>query len=100
MAKLQHFMAKLQYIHATVRPCLRQLKCMRQAVSPKQLYVPRVKIKSSQQLSLLTFIIHVSPVLSCAVAEVPVVMILSGRELGDDSVGGGCSILTIGALAL
>jgi hypothetical protein len=66
----------------------------------RQPYVPRVRIKSSQQLSLSTFIFHVSPDLSCAVAEVPVVMILCGRELGSDWVGGGCSILSIGAIAL
>jgi hypothetical protein len=62
----------------------------------KELYIPRVKIKSFQQLSSFTFIFHVSPVLSCAVAVVPVVMILSGRELG---AVGGCSILTVCALA-
>jgi len=47
----------------------------------------------------LTFIFHVFPDLSCAVAEVPVVMILSGLECCGVSFGG-CSILTVGALAL
>lgn len=58
-------------------------------------HVPKVKIRSSQQFSSLTFIFHVFPDLSCAVAEVPVVITLSGRECCCDSVGG-CSILTVG----
>jgi hypothetical protein len=47
----------------------------------------------------VTCIFHVSPVLSCAVADVPVVMMLRGREFGVDSGWGGCSILSAGALA-
>lgn len=45
-------------------------------------------MRSSQQFSSVTCAFHVSPDLSAAVAVVPVVMILSGREFGDDSVGG------------
>lgn len=66
----------------------------------RMLHVPNVKIRSSQQLSLSTLVFHVSPVLSCAVAEVPLVMTLSGRDCASDSVGG-CSILSVGgAVAL
>ena len=54
----------------------------------EQLHIPSVSIKSSQQLSLVTFIFQVSPVLSCTVALVPVVLILSGRETGS----GGCNM--------
>jgi hypothetical protein len=57
---------------------------------------PNVKIRSSQQLSSFTDIFHVSPVLSFAVAVVPVVIMLSGREFGDESVTGGWSILSGG----
>ena len=56
-----------------------------------ELYVPSVRIKSSQAFSSFTFLDHVTPDLSCAVAEVAVVMMEDGRR-GDDSTGG-CNIL-------
>jgi hypothetical protein len=54
----------------------------------KQLDIPSVSIRSSQQFSFVTFIFQVSPVLSCTVALVPVVLILSGLETGS----GGCNM--------
>lgn len=52
----------------------------------QQLYIPNVKMRSSQQLCLSTALFHVSPVLSVIVPEVPVVLMLSGRD--GDSWGG------------
>jgi hypothetical protein len=58
----------------------------------KSKYVPRVKMRSSQQLSRSTVVRHVSPVLSAMVADVPVVRMLSGRA-GEGTCRGGCSMV-------
>lgn len=58
-------------------------------------HVPSVSIRSSQQFSSSTEMLHVLPVLSCAEADVAVVMMDAAR---DDSTGG-CSILKVLGLA-
>ena len=55
-----------------------------------QLDLPSVRMRSSQQFSVVTFIFQVSPVLSSCVALVPMVLILSGRDAGSR---GGCNML-------
>jgi hypothetical protein len=64
----------------------------RVANNTEEVYVPKVNIRSSQQLSSSTDMLQTCPVLSCAEAEVAVVMMESARG---ESVVGGCSILKV-----
>lgn len=59
------------------------------------MYIPKVSMRSSQQLSSLTAIDQVCPVLSRAVAEVAVVIMERGRR-GDSMGGSRCDMFASG----